>query len=72
MAEQKNEGEGNRTAAKAYDKAATEFAKSGRVEKGAEAARKAVENDPSGSLEAAEKAGKSRAKGEDPQLYKSK
>ena len=61
------EGEGSRTAARAYDQAATEFAHSGKVE---EAAREAVEalSDPAkaAELRKAEATGKKRRRGEDP------
>jgi hypothetical protein len=63
---QRNEGEGNRTAARAYNKAATAFANSGRVGPQAQAAKRAVEGTESASLRRAELAGKARAKGEDP------
>jgi hypothetical protein len=61
-----NEGEGNRTAARAYNKAATTFAKSGPVEKQAQAAKRAVEGPENASLKRAEQSGKAHAKGEDP------
>ena len=62
----KNEGEGNRTAARAYNAAAEKFAKSGRVQEQAERAKKAVDSAQKGELEQAEHAGKSKARGEDP------
>lgn len=67
---QRNEGEGNRTAAKVYDDAATKFAQSGKVEKQAEEAAKAREGAERKDLDRAEQVGKSHAKGEDPQLRK--
>lgn len=60
--EQKNEGEGNRTAAREYNKDAQEFARSGKVEKSAEKARKAVEGEEGESLKRAEKEGLKKAR----------
>ncbi len=57
-----NQGEGDREAAKRYNKDAQEFVKSGKVDK---AARKAGEGDKR-DMERAEKAGKERAKEFDP------
>jgi hypothetical protein len=65
---QRNEGEGNRTAARRYDRKATAFARSGAVTEQAEAARAARESEERDELDEAEKAGRSRAKGEDPQV----
>jgi hypothetical protein len=59
---QKNEGEGNKTAARHYNKATTEFAKSGKVEEKAQEARKAVDNDKSGKLHEAEREGLQKAR----------
>jgi hypothetical protein len=59
---QKNEGEGNKTAARHYNKATTEFAKSGKVEEKAQEARKAVDNDKSGKLRQAEREGLQKAR----------
>jgi hypothetical protein len=61
-AQQKNEGEGNRTAARHYNKEAREFAKSGQVDKAADEAAEAVSSDERGELEQAEEAGRHRAK----------
>ena len=63
---QQNEGEGNRTAARRYDRKATEFAQSGRVKGQAEAAKAARGGAERKELDDAEKAGLSHAKGEDP------
>jgi hypothetical protein len=60
--EQKNEGEGNRTAAREYNKDAQEFARSGKVEKSADKARKAVEGEEGESLKRAEKEGLKKAR----------
>ncbi len=67
MAQGKNEGEGSRTAAKAYNDKTTAFAQSGKVEERAEKAKQSL-SDPkeAAELKAAEKAGKAHAKGEDP------
>lgn len=59
-AEQPNEGEGSRSAARAYNKDQQEFVKEGRVGEAARAARKAVE-EQDGDLEAAEREGKAHA-----------
>jgi Protein of unknown function (DUF2934) len=65
--DQANEGEGNKTAARAYDEAATAFAHSGSVEAAATAAAKAIENPAvAAELKEAEDTGKSRSRGEDP------
>jgi hypothetical protein len=63
---QQNEGEGNRTAARRYDRKATAFARSGAVTEQAEAAKAARESEERDQLDEAEKVGRSRAKGEDP------
>lgn len=54
---QKNEGEGNRTAARRYNKDTEEFIDSGKVEKSAEKARRAVEGNEKDALKRAEKEG---------------
>ncbi len=60
---QKNEGEGNHTAARVYDEQATRFAKSGKVEEKAKEARKAVDGPEGKDLRRAEEIGKSHSKG---------
>ncbi len=62
-----NQGEGNRTAAAAYDKDTTEFARSGKVE---QAAKAAAADSPEQQAEGrrAEEAGKAHSHGEDPAL----
>lgn len=65
---QKNEGEGNRTAARAYNRATERFAKSGRVSVQAERAKRAIESGEKAELDAAERAGKSKARGENPAI----
>ena len=63
---QPNEGEGSRTAAREYDRAAEKFAKSGKVEEKAREARDAVDSSEGPELERAEAEGRRHAKGEDP------
>lgn len=65
-AEWKNEGEGSRSGAKAYDDAATKFADSGRVKEAADKAKTAREGPERAELDRAEAAGRSHSKGEDP------
>jgi hypothetical protein len=65
---QKNEGEGNRTAARAYNEATEKFAKGGRVQEQGERAKKAVDSEQRAELDQAERVGKSKARGEDPAL----
>ena len=63
---QRNEGEGNKTAARRYNEGTRRFSRSGQVTKQAKAARKALEGGERESLEEAEAIGRSHAKGEDP------
>jgi len=63
---QPNEGEGSRTAAREYDRAAEKFTKSGKVEEKAREARDAVDSSEGPELERAEAEGRRHAKGEDP------
>jgi hypothetical protein len=65
---QRNEGEGNRSAARAYDKAQQEFVRSGKVEEKAKEARKAVEGAEAGELKEAELVGKRHVAEEDPEV----
>jgi hypothetical protein len=67
---QKNEGEGNKTAARRYNEATTDFAKSGQVEPAAQQAKKATEGKEGAELRKAETEGRDKAKGEDPALKK--
>ena len=62
--EEKNQGEGNREAARRYNEAGHEFVKSGQVDEktGAETLTEEEQRE----LEEAEKAGKARAKEKDP------
>lgn len=59
---QANEGEGNRTAARAYNTATTAFAKSGQVKPAAEAAKKSLEGPEGKELKKAEKVGRAPGK----------
>ncbi len=59
---QKNEGEGNKTAARQYNKGTRDFVKSGRVDTAAEAAAKAVSGEERHELEQAEEKGRRHAK----------
>ncbi|HSK40517.1 MAG TPA: hypothetical protein VK943_12190 [Arenibaculum sp.] len=63
-----NEGEGNRTAARNYNEAATGHAKSGKSEKAAEAAKQVYEGSAGNELRRAEEAGKRHAAEEDPNV----
>ncbi len=67
---QRNEGEGNRTAARAYNRATKEFARSGKVEEQAKRAEQAVDGPQKAELERAEQAGKSKSRGEDPAVLR--
>lgn len=63
MTEQtRNEGEGNRTAAREYNKEAREFAETKDVEAKAREAKAAVESDESEDLAKAEEEGKAKAR----------
>jgi hypothetical protein len=68
MATQKDQGEGNQTAARQYDDAQKRFAASGKVEPAAKDAAKAVDGPEGGSLRQAEEIGTRHAHGEDPQV----
>src|ERR1700733_536286 len=56
-----NEGEGNKTAARRYNSATEEYARSGRADAAANAAKKAMEGPERQELERAETEGRSRA-----------
>ena len=68
MTSQANEGEGNRTAAKAYNKGVRDFEKTGQVEKKAREAADALDGPEAAELRKAEDVGKSHSHGEDPAL----
>jgi hypothetical protein len=59
---QPNEGEGNKTAARAFNHAQSKFAKSGEVDAAAKAAKRAVEGEEKAELSKAEQAGRSKAR----------
>jgi len=59
---QKNEGEGNKTAAREFNKAQHEFVQAGKVDKAAEEARKAVDGAEGAELEKAEDKARKHAK----------
>ena len=65
---QRNEGEGNRTAAREYNQAQRDFARSGKVGESAKAARKAVEGAEADELRDAELIGKRHVAEEDPEV----
>ncbi len=58
----RNEGEGNRTAAKRYNDAQRKFVESGRVEPAAKDAEHALETDEAEELKRAEEKGRSHAR----------
>jgi hypothetical protein len=60
--EQKNEGEGNRTADREYREDTQEFVKSGKVSDAAGKARDALESGEKDALKRAEEAGKKPAR----------
>jgi hypothetical protein len=64
----KNEGEGNRTAARRYDEAATRHARSGKAGRQAREAKEALDGPEGEELRRAEEEGRSRAAEEDPQV----
>ena len=68
MTTQKNEGEGNQTAAKQYNDAQKRFAESGKVAPAAKDAARAVDGPEGAGLRKAEELGKRHAHGEDPQV----
>ena len=68
MTDQKNEGEGNKTAAREFNREQERFAKSGKVEKAAKDAEQALNTEEGRHLRAAELEGKRHSHGEDPAL----
>jgi hypothetical protein len=70
MAENRNEGEGNKTAARHYNEQQQRFAQSGAVGEKAKEAERAIDSAEGKDLQHAEAEGKSHAKGEDPALKK--
>ncbi len=63
-----NEGEGSRTAARDYNQAQTEFARSGKVQQAAQDAAVAVDGPEGEELRRAEEKAKQHSHGEDPAL----
>jgi hypothetical protein len=59
---QRNEGEGNKTAAREFNRDQTKFAQSDKVRPAAEKAKRAVEGSEREQLERAEKAGEQKAR----------
>ena len=59
---QPNEGEGNKTAARAFNRAQSKFAKSGPVNEAAKAAKQAVDGEEQADLRKAELEGRSKAR----------
>ena len=66
--EQRNEGEGNRTAARQYNEAQRRFAQSGKVDEKAHEAEHALETPERSVLERAEAVGKSHKRAEDSEV----
>jgi len=66
MSKQKNEGEGNKTAARHYNQKSQAFAKSGRVKDAAQQAAQAMDGDEREALERARREAASHAKEHDP------
>ncbi|HMD64874.1 MAG TPA: hypothetical protein VKF83_13015 [Stellaceae bacterium] len=65
-----NEGEGNKTAARQYNEAQRQFVRSGKVDKQANAAKRALDSAERSEIEDAELVGKSHAAGEDRSVKK--
>ena len=65
---QRNEGEGNRTAARHYNEAQQRFVKSGKVDEKAREAEKAIEGKERAELERAEAEGRRHVAEEDPEI----
>jgi hypothetical protein len=59
---QRNEGEGNKTAAREYNREQKKFAESGKVKPAAEQAKRALEGEERQDLERAEREGESKAR----------
>jgi hypothetical protein len=68
LTEQRNEGEGNRTAARQYNEAQRRFVRSGQVEDKAREAEQALDSGEKRELERAEATGKRHIAGEDPAI----
>ena len=68
---QRNEGEGNKTAAREYNQAQRQFAESGKVDEKAREAEKSLDSEKQ-ELDRAEAVGKSHSHGEDPALTRNR
>jgi hypothetical protein len=68
----RNEGEGNKTAARHYNEASQRFAKSGKVEEKAREAEAALDTEEGRELMDAELVGKRHSHGEDPEVTRKK
>jgi len=68
---QANEGEGNRTATRAYNRKAKQFAETGPVERQARKAKADLDGPEGEALREAELVGKSHSHGEDPAVKRS-
>lgn len=66
MADQRNEGEGNKTAAREYNQSQEAFVKSGKVDEKAREAAQAIDSDEASELDRAAREGRSHAEGQDP------
>ena len=66
-----NEGEGNKTAAREYNKAQRQFVESGKVEESAREAEAALDTEQT-ELQRAEAIGKRHSHGEDPAVTRKK
>ncbi|HYG86336.1 MAG TPA: hypothetical protein VD978_08770 [Azospirillum sp.] len=69
MAEDRNEGEGNRTADRQYREGVKEHVQHHDVQGAAQRARDAVDGPEGNELRRAEEEGKRHSKGEDPKLH---
>ena len=67
-ADQRNEGEGNRTAARQYNESQRRFVESGKTDVKAREAEHALETPEKKVMERAEAVGKSHKRGEDPEI----
>jgi hypothetical protein len=65
---QRNEGEGNRTAARQYNEAQRRFVESGKADEKAREAEHALDTPEKKVMERAEAVGKSHKRGEDPEI----
>lgn len=72
MANQKNEGEGNKTAARHYNKDQQAFVKSGQVQQAAHEAEQALDGAEGNELREAEEKGRAKSKGENAADYAKK